>query len=155
MVGMLSVDDLCKPIIARAQMNHETYKMLYTQCIEHIQRKHDTGCTITLFYVPDFVLGRPCFTHSHAVRYISEKLRRGKFEVQIDGPVIHIDWEARIKEACKRAKHAKMKDKPQKRGQTHENRQDNKYIKEITVKHKKDQLEPLSVRLERLLKKST
>ena len=99
---MLSVDDLCKPILERAKTNHETYKLVYTQCVDHIKRKHEAGCTITLYQVPDFVLGRPLFTHAHAIRYIAEKLRRGKFDVQVDGPVLHIDWEARIKEACRK-----------------------------------------------------
>ena len=73
--------------------------MLYTQCIDHIKRKHESGCTITIFNVPGFVLGRPTFTHTHAVRYVAEKLCRGKFDVKVDGPLIYIDWEARIKEA--------------------------------------------------------
>lgn len=151
MVGMLSVDDLCKPVLERAQMNHETYKMLYTQCIEHIKRKHETGCTITIFCVPDFVLGRPTFTHSHAIRYISEKLRRGKFDVKVDGPLIHIDWEARMKEACKKARKIKQRKDPK---STRRDVRDMRNIKEIRVQGKKERpTEPLSVRLERLLNK--
>ena len=136
---MLRVDELCKPIIQRAEMNHETYKMLYIQCVEHIKRKHACGCTITLYQVPDFVWGRPPFTHAHAIRYVSEKLRRGKFDVKVDGPVLHIDWEARIREACRKAKRVKHKATSASTAKP--------------LKHKAEKEEPLSVRLARLLKK--
>jgi len=135
---MLRVDELCKPIIERAAVNHETYKLLYTQCVEHIKRKHACGCTITLYQVPDFVLGRPPFTHAHAIRYVSEKLRRGKFDVKVDGPVLHIDWEARIREACRKARRTKRTSGPA------------RLEKHVKTKTKE---EPLSVRLARLLKK--
>jgi hypothetical protein len=127
---MLSVDDLCKPLLKRALINHETYKILYTECIQHIKRKHESGCTITLYHVPDFLLGRPIYTHAHAIRYITEKLRRGNFDVIVDGSVLHIDWDARIKEVCRR----KTKKPPAK-------------------KRAPRKEEPLSVRLQRLLKK--
>lgn len=142
---MLSVDDLCKPMIARSNMNHETYKMLYTQCIDHIKRKHESGCTITIFNVPGFVLGRPIFTHTHAVRYVAEKLCRGKFDVKVDGPLIYVDWEARIKEACRKESKMRMK-----------TRRVPSYTKPCSVRSNapsSQSLEPLSVRLERLLKK--
>ena len=141
---MLSVDDLCKPMIARSNMNHETYKMLYTQCIDHIKRKHESGCTITIFNVPGFVLGRPTFTHTHAVRYVAEKLCRGKFDVKVDGPLIYIDWEARIKEACRKESRTRMKTRRVTALNTHP---------PCPVKSKAPSSEPLSVRLERLLKK--
>lgn len=141
---MLSVDDLCKPLLKRAEINHETYKLLYTECVEHIKRKHESGCTITIYHVPDFLLGRPIFTHAHAIRYITEKLRRGKFDVTVDGPVLHIDWETRIKEACRRrAKKLRPPPPPplppKKRAASKKKQQP------------KPKEEPLSVRLKRLL----
>lgn len=144
---MFSVDDLCQPILARATLNHETYKMLYMQCVEHIKRKHEAGCTITLYHVPEFVFGRPPFTHSHAIRYVAEKLRRGKFDVKVDGPVLHVDWEARIQEICRKvkAKEARARKKKAQKAA-------HKAAKKAKKAAQKD--EPLSVRLERLLKKN-
>lgn len=156
---MLSVDDLCQPLIERANINHETYKMLYTQCIEHIKRKHESGCTITLYCVPDFVLGRPPFTHSHAVRYVADKLRLGKFDVKVDGPVLHIDWEARIRELKRKTTRKPRKtiaDKEESRKPAAHKAVASKEVHERHVKTVKisKPTEPLSVRLERLLKKS-
>ena len=144
---MFSVENLCQPILARASMNHETYKMLYMQCVEHIKRKHEAGCTITLFHVPEFVFGRPPFTHDHAIRYVAEKLRRGKFDVKVDGPVLHVDWEARIQEICRRVK-AKEAKARKKQAMIAKQRAKQK------AKQKARKDEPLSVRLERLLKKN-
>ena len=138
---MFSVDVLCQPILARATMNHETYKMLYLQCVDHIKRKHEAGCTITLYHIPEFVFGRPPYTHAHAIRYVAEKLRRGKFDVKVDGPVLHIDWELRIRDICRKVKAKEAKAR----------RKTSKATKVGTRPAKKD--EPLSVRLERLLKK--
>lgn len=142
---MLRVDELCKPIIARAEINHETYKLLYAQCVEHIKRKHECGCTITLYHVPEFVFGRPPFTHAHAIRYVAEKLRRGKFDVKVDGPVLHIDWEARIREACRKARREAMREVSKGGSKPIVGTKDKKKTKE----------EPLSVRLARLLNKQT
>jgi hypothetical protein len=140
---MFSVEELCRPILARATMNHETYKMLYMQCVEHIKRKHEAGCTITLFHVPEFVFGRPPFTQSHAIRYVAEKLRRGRFDVKVDGPVLHVDWEARIRAVCRKIKAKEAKARKKKAKAT------KKRAKQRVAKD-----EPLSVRLERLLKKN-
>lgn len=140
---MLSVEELCRPILARATVNHETYKMIYLQCVEHVKRKHESGCTITLFHVPEFVFGRPPFTHAHAIRYVAEKLRRGKFDVKVDGPVLHVDWEARIRDVCRRVKAQDEKARKKKAKQAKK-----------SGTHAKKKEEPLSVRLERLLKKN-
>jgi hypothetical protein len=135
---MLSVDDLCKPLIQRSKVNHETYKLIYNECIEHIKRKHEVGCTITLYDVPSFVLTRPIYTHAHAIRYVTEKLRKGKFDVTPDGSVLHIDWEDRLKEAYrKRAKKLRPPPPPP--------------PAPPSKKKAPAKVEPLSVRLQRLL----
>lgn len=134
---MLTVAHLSKPILDRSVLNHQTYKSIYEACVQHIKRKHATGCTITLFEVPAFVLGRPLYTHAHAIRYVAEKLRRGKFDVKEDGAMLHIDWGASLK---KRMQHYTKKKKK------------NPVTSSTPQKKPKDAKEPLSVRLERLTK---
>jgi hypothetical protein len=93
---MLTVRDLVKPTLERTNRNHETYKNLYDECAAHIQRANGAGGRETTWMVPPFVIGRPPFTHSHAMNYVSEKLRRGGFTVTTmpgcDGR-IHVTWE--------------------------------------------------------------
>lgn len=101
---MLTVSDLSQPNIQRAQKNHETYKLLYLKCAEHIKRKHSVGCRTTIYDIPEFVVGRPTFTHSHAIRYVSDKLRRGGFDVHKDEHgVLTIDWTRGVRRALRRS----------------------------------------------------
>jgi hypothetical protein len=91
---MLTVADLKKGRERRAAINHETYKMLYSSCIEHIKNKEKAGCGEAVWSVPAFVVGRPPFEHSHAIRYVSEKLRIGKFNVNCNENhgELHVEW---------------------------------------------------------------
>ena len=90
----LKVGDLTARYRERVKKNHETYKMLYKQCIDHIKRRNEMGATSSTYFVSEIVVGRPLFTHSHAIRYIQEKLERGKFHVEVDPVSKHltIDW---------------------------------------------------------------
>ena len=67
-MGTLKVGDLTSRDRERVKKNHETYKMLYKQCVDHIRRLNDMGTTSTTYFVSEYVLGRPLFTHSHAIR---------------------------------------------------------------------------------------
>jgi len=100
----LRVGDLTSKDRERVKKNHETYKMLYKQCVDHIKRLNDVGTTSTSWFVSEYVLGRPLFTHSHAVRYIQEKLKRGKFNVEVDPNSKHliIDWGAEKEKQIRR-----------------------------------------------------
>jgi len=90
---MLRVSDLTDKELNRARQNHQTYKDLYNQCTEHIKRRNEMGQSMTRYHVPGFVVGRPLFNHQHAVRYITEKLERGKFHVEKRGTAeLVIDW---------------------------------------------------------------
>ena len=67
----------------RSRVNHETYKHIFEECCERIRRRASLpGRHRSVeFRVPPMVWGRPPFKHHHAVRYVSEKLRKRKFEV--------------------------------------------------------------------------
>ena len=101
---LLKVGDLTSRDRERVKKNHETYKMLYKQCVDHIRRLNDMGTTSTTYFVSEYVLGRPLFTHSHAIRYIVEKLQRGKFCVEVDPVSKHlvIDWGAEKQKQVRR-----------------------------------------------------
>jgi hypothetical protein len=94
MTKTLTVGELTTKDRERAKQNHETYKMLYKQCTDHIKRQNDMGSTSTTYYVSEYVLGRPIFKRSHAMRYIASKLEHGKFHVVTDpgSGYLWIDW---------------------------------------------------------------
>ena len=99
----------------RAQVNHQTYKQLYQACCERIRRRAavpNAACAM-YYQVPAFVWGRPPFTHSHAARYVSEKLRRNGFHVTEPCPgTLYVDWMRPRKHKAKRAPPGPAKPKP-------------------------------------------
>lgn len=134
---MFTVSSLVQPDLARASVNHETYKQLWQNCVNHIRRRHGARCGDALWQVPEHVLGRPPYTHAHAVRYVSEKLRAGGFDVKVmEAGIIHVNWARQVtKHVAKKVQESARSDMPPRK-------------KRVPPKD-----EPLSVRLERLAAK--
>lgn len=128
---MLTVAELKKAREKRAAINHETYKKIYTDCIHHIKNKEAVGCSEAVFTVPAFVVGRPPYEFSHAMRYVTDKLRLGKFNVNPTGNPgeVHVEWGSVRFHGSKLKKRKARKQKP-----------------------KQAVEEPLSVKLERIKK---
>lgn len=97
---MLTVDSILRDRVRRARANHETYRTMYAAAATHVQRVSAAlpKCTETLVQVPAFVTGRPPFDHTHAIRYVSDKLRRGGFSVEEDARfkagTLRVSWAA-------------------------------------------------------------
>lgn len=94
----LTVAELQSQRVARASVNHETYKGLLAQVQGRIRLRATNDCRDLVWQVPPLVPGRPVFAVSHAARYISEKLRRGGFDVTVAAPgqdvqVLYITWQ--------------------------------------------------------------
>lgn len=95
---MLTVADLHREREARARVNHETYKQLHAQVQDRIRARAANKAVSLTWQVPPFVPGRPVYTVSHAARYVSDKLRRGGFDVTVIAPqpdvhVLIIAWD--------------------------------------------------------------
>jgi len=95
----LTVADLHSEREARARVNHETYKQLLAQVQDRIKLRATNDFRDLMWQVPPLVPGRPVYTPSHAARYVSEKLRRGGFDVNVATPgadvyVLYITWAA-------------------------------------------------------------
>lgn len=136
-MGFISVADLASSNVKKSSHNHETYRMLYEQCISHIRTKHVAGYTETYWIVPEFVLGRGLFDVQHAIRYITEKLKLGGFEVDLvqNSTMLHISWRASLRQAIRDKQYS---DKIERKKQKEKSSQKND--------------EPLSVKLQRLAK---
>lgn len=132
----LSVSDLARVNLKKSNYNHETYKHLYSQCIEHIHRIHGAGATSVVWCVPHLVPGRALYDISHAMRYIRDKLALGKFEVHVEGDNrLHVSWERSLKNAMQQAvQQSRASETPQKRA----------------VPKKRGRDEPLAVKLRRM-----
>lgn len=95
--GALTVRDLADMRHARANVNHETYKMLLRQLHDRVRARAANKFTDLAFQVPPLVPGRPLYAVSHASRYLAEKMRRGGFDVAVDAPhpdvhTLHVSW---------------------------------------------------------------
>lgn len=92
----MNVRDVHRIQLKRAATNHETYKMLFANCCERIRVRASTpgGGRCVTFQVVPFVWGRPPFKHAHAVRYVTEKLRRNGFQVHETHPpgMLSVSW---------------------------------------------------------------
>jgi hypothetical protein len=79
----MHINDVHALRLERAKVNHQTYKDLFRLCCERIRRRAGVrNSPAAMHYqVPPFVWGRPPFQHTHAVRYVSEKLSRNGFRV--------------------------------------------------------------------------
>ena len=79
----MHINDVHTLRLERAKVNHQTYKDLFRVCCERIRRRAGVrNSPAAMHYqVPPFVWGRPPFQHTHAVRYVSEKLSRNGFRV--------------------------------------------------------------------------
>lgn len=90
---MLTASEVQQIRLDRARVNHETYKSILETAYARIRTRASANATGMAFVVPAFVPGRPVYAHDHAVRYVTEKLRRGGFSVQhLSDNTIFIDW---------------------------------------------------------------
>lgn len=94
----MRIEDVHDMRLKRAEINHATYKQLFDSCCGSIKRRAGVkgGLTSVLYQVPPFVWGRPPYEHSHALRYVSEKLRRNGFQVTLAGEqapgTLRVEW---------------------------------------------------------------
>jgi len=93
----LTVEELQHERQERATVNHATYKQLLGQVQDRLRIRATNNFTDLLWPVPPLVPGRPVYKVSHAARYITDKLRRGGFEVTTAAPekdvhVLYITW---------------------------------------------------------------
>lgn len=91
----MRIEDVHAIQLRRAQVNHETYKGLFEACCSRIRRRAllPKAPQHIHYAVPPFVWGRPPFKHSHALRYVTEKLRRNGFDVAESSPgVLLVQW---------------------------------------------------------------
>lgn len=93
----MRIEDVHAIQLKRAEVNHRTYKSIFESACDRIRRRAiiPNAPRDMLFRVPPFVWGRPPYAHAHAIRYVTEKLRRNGFKVSPDAGdpgTLHVDW---------------------------------------------------------------
>jgi hypothetical protein len=82
--------------LAKRQVSHETYKMLFGAALQLVTRRANANETSVIYKVPHYILGRPTINVKHAARYISEKLAiygyKTRFYEINDTYFVSIDW---------------------------------------------------------------
>ena len=93
---ILTAQDAQQIRLAKRQVSHETYKMLFGAALQLVTRRANANETSVIYKVPHFILGRPTINVKHAARYISEKLAiygyKTKFYEINDTYYVEIDW---------------------------------------------------------------
>ena len=76
--------------------NHESYRMIYSNLAKNLKdfARSNPNATAFMFEVPPFILGRPLYERSHAVRYVFEKAIRHGYNVSqaANGATLVLDW---------------------------------------------------------------
>jgi len=82
--------------LAKRQVSHETYKMLFGAALQLVTRRANANETSVIYKIPHYILGRPTINVKHAARYISEKLAiygyKTRFYEINDTFFVNIDW---------------------------------------------------------------
>ena len=82
--------------LAKRQVSHETYKMLFGAALQLVTRRANANETSVIYKIPHYILGRPTINVKHAARYISEKLAiygyKTRFYEINDTYYVNIDW---------------------------------------------------------------
>jgi len=93
---VLSAQDAQQIRLAKREVSHETYKILFGNVIALIRRRAEANETDVVYRVPHYILGRPTINVKHAARYISEKLKiygyKAHYKEINDTYFVEIDW---------------------------------------------------------------
>ena len=92
---MLTTADLAEPRLERGRENHKTYKQILGQCYRAVEDANRRRLFFVRFMIPMHLPARPTFNPSHALLYVTGKLRRGGFlvtPVPPTGLLLHVEW---------------------------------------------------------------
>lgn len=93
---ILTAQDAQQIRLAKRQVSHETYKIIFGAALQLITRRANVNETSVIYKIPHFILGRPTINVKHGARYIAEKLSiygyKTRFYEINDTYFVKIDW---------------------------------------------------------------
>lgn len=72
---VLTASDAQQIRLAKSNVSHETYKILFETATQRVRNKAEMNETNMIYKIPHYIVGRPLFNVKHAARYVAEKLR--------------------------------------------------------------------------------
>ena len=103
---LLTADEVNGVRARRASVNHETYKVILQRVYDRIRHQAAMNRSDLAYALPAIVPGRPVYDATHAMRYVTDKLRLGGFEVETDGPTVYVSWKPAPRAPAKKPRHA-------------------------------------------------
>jgi hypothetical protein len=89
---MLSLQEIASMRNERADVNHDTYKLILGQCMYNIRQNVLYSDSVD-FTLPPWIPGRPLYNIEHAIRYLIDKLSYHGYVVTRKAPqTIHVSW---------------------------------------------------------------
>ena len=108
---VLTASDAQQIRLAKSNVSHETYKIVFETATQRIKNKAEMNETEMKFKIPHYIIGRPLFNVKHAARYVSEKLRIYGYNTNYyeeNGTFfIHVCWRATPVDIPKKPKDVK------------------------------------------------
>ena len=78
---MLRVSELSKDKSEKTKRNRALYKSLLQDCYKRIKNANSSGATHTTYTLRPISLGMPLYNVHHAIMYITNRLKKGGFDV--------------------------------------------------------------------------
>jgi hypothetical protein len=77
----------------RQKQRIDIYEKILTKCFIKIKSSVDMDDTFTIFQIPEFVLGEPCYRLDQCIEYIIYSLKNRGFEIKYVYPnILNIYW---------------------------------------------------------------
>ena len=92
--SQLNIYDLYRGIQNKKMKRNMTYNAVLQKCHIHIKRAADAELFMTMFVVPEFIVGAPLYDINHCTAYIISQLRANGFVVNYYYPrALYISWD--------------------------------------------------------------
>lgn len=92
--SQLNIYDLYRGIQNKKMKRNITYNAVLQKCHTHIKRAADAELFMTMFVVPEFIVGAPLFDINHCTAYVISQLRANGFVVNYYYPrALYISWD--------------------------------------------------------------
>lgn len=89
----LDVNQIHNILEQRQKQRIDIYEKILTKCFIKIKSSVDMDDTFTLFQIPEFVLGEPCYRLDQCIEYVIYSLKNRGFEIKYVYPnILNIYW---------------------------------------------------------------
>jgi hypothetical protein len=89
----IDVNQIHNILEQRQKQRIDIYEKILTKCFIKIKSAVDMDDTFTIFQIPEFILGEPCYRLDQCIEYIIYSLKNRGFEIKYVYPnILNIHW---------------------------------------------------------------